>query len=157
MAKLARKAIAHYVKPTGAAKWYLIGKDIDDMSVDMNGSFESTTNILGETSVNDTGYQPSMEVTPYYADPEDEIYEYLLDLAMNRKSGDDCKAVMLEAVADGETIKGWQEDCKIEITTYGGDTNGARIEFTLHNDGNRQEGTITIADKQPSFTAKAAG
>ena len=40
MAKLARKALAHYIDGTfggaGTPKWYLIGKDIDDMSVELN-------------------------------------------------------------------------------------------------------------------------
>jgi hypothetical protein len=124
------------------------------MSVDMNGSFETTQNILDETSVSDTGYSPQISVTPYYANPEDAIYDFLLDLAMNRKSGDDCKGQYLECVNDGSgTIQGWQEDCKIEIVSYGGDTNGFQIEYNILPDGNRTEGTVTIgADKTPTFS-----
>lgn len=156
--KLKRGAHALYVKGGGtSAKYYLVGKDIDDMSVDMNGSFETTANILDEVSVNDTGYQPQVSVSPYYANPEDAIYPFLLDLAMNRKSGDDCKGKYLEVIAESkeETAhKAWEEDCKIEIVSYGGDTNGFQIEFNILPDGNRVEGTATIgADKLPTFTA----
>lgn len=155
MAKLARKALGHYIKPNGlSAEWFLIGKDIDDMSVDMGGSFETTTNILGETSVTDTGYTPSMSVSPYYANPDDSIYDFLLDLAMNRKSGDDAKAKFLEVIvedASDEAHKAWQEDAVIEITSYGGGTNGVTIEYTVHPNGNREEGTVKIENKVPTW------
>lgn len=157
MAKLKRGAHAFYVKggTSTTAKWQIVGKDIDDMSVEMNGSFETTHNILDEVSVNDTGYEPSVSVTPYYADPEDNIYDFLLDLALNRKSGDDCKGKYLEVVNEGKTpLRAWQEDCKFEIVSYGGDTNAFSIEYNVIPDGNREEGTATIgADKTPTFTA----
>lgn len=158
MAKLKRSAHALYVKGGDMKDWYLVGKDIDDMSVELNGTFETTKNILDETSVSDTGYEPSVDVTPYYANPSDSIYSFLLDLALGRKSGDDCKGSYMECVNDGTTIKAWQEDCKFEITSYGGDTNGVNIEFTIHPDGNREEGTATIdaSTKQPTFTKASA-
>lgn len=157
MAKLKRSALAHYIKPVSGelgASWFLIGKDIDDMSVDMGGSFETTKNILDETSVTDTGYSPSISVTPHYADPSESIYPFLLDLSMNRKSGDDAKAQMLEVVienASAESHKAWQEDCVIEINSYGGGTNGVTIEYTIHPNGNRKQGTVTIENKVPTF------
>lgn len=158
MAKLKRSAHALYVKAgTTGAEWYLVGKDIDDMSVDMNGSFGTTHNILDEVSVSDTGYEPEIDVTPYYANPEDAIYPFLLDLALNRKSGDDCVGKYLEVIAENAadtSHKAWQEDCKFEISSYGGDTNGFQIEYNIHPDGDRVEGTATIgADKIPVFTA----
>lgn len=159
MAKLKRESLAHYIKPVAAlsAAWHLIGKDIEDMSVDMGGSFESRKNILGETSVSDTGYTPSLAVSPYYADPSDGIYDFLLDLALGRKSGDDAKATMLEVVivdTSAESHLAYQEDCVIEITSYGGNTEGFGIEYTVHPNGNRKKGTVTIGDdKQPTFQA----
>jgi hypothetical protein len=155
--KLKRSAHALYWKPSsGSLGYFLVGKDIDDLSVDMNGSFETTKNILDETSVSDTGYEPQVSVTPYYADPEDDIYEFLEDLALNRKSGDDCAAQYLEVLitdTSASSHKAWQEDCKIEIVSYGGDTNGMQIEYNILPCGNRTEGTATIKDKVPTFTA----
>lgn len=159
MSKLKRSAHAMYVKGNDtSAKWQLVGKDIDSMNIAMNGSFETTKNILDETSVNDTGYEPSVDVTPYYADPSDNIYSFLEDLALNRKSGDDCLGKYMECVNDGTTVKAWQEDCKFEITNYGGDTNGYNIEYTVHPCGNREEGTATIdsSTKQPTFKASTS-
>lgn len=157
MAKLKRSALAHYFKQDVlSSEWFLIGKDIEDMSVEMNGSFETTTNILDETSVSDTGYAPSISVSPYYANPDDSVYEFLKDLALNRKSGDQAKAKMLEVLIDdtsAEQHDAWEEDAIIEINNYGGGTNGVTIEYTIHPNGNRKAGHVTIENKVPTFVA----
>ena len=155
--KLTRSAHRFYlnVKGTSSPAWYWVGKDIEDMSVDMGGSFETKKNIMDETSVSDTGYTPSISATPYYADPEDDIYAFLEDLALNRKSGDDCLAECMEIIVsntDDPSHKAWKEDCKIEIVSYGGDTNGYQIEFNVHPCGNRIAGTATLHKKVPTFT-----
>ena len=97
--KLKRSAHRFFLNVKGdTPEWYWVGKDIDDMSVEMNGSFETKKNIMDESSVTDTGYNPSVSATPYFADPDDAIYAFLEDIAMNRKSGDDCKAECLEVI-----------------------------------------------------------
>lgn len=156
--KLKRSALAHYISAGSnlSDTWFLIGKDIDDMSMDMGGSFETKKNILDETSVTDTGYQPSMSVTPYYANPEDSIYEFLKDLAFNRKSGDDAKCKLLEVIIDdteATTHDAWKEDAVIEITSYGGGTEGVTIEYTIHPNGNRVQGKVKIENKVPTWQA----
>ena len=59
--KLKRSYLAHYIDAsfggTGAPKWFLIGKDIEDMSVELNPDTDTVKNILDETSVNDNGYE----------------------------------------------------------------------------------------------------
>ena len=150
MAKLKREAHGLYIRFNGEDAWFLLGKGIDDMSVEMNGSFEQTKDVTGEVSVSDTGYQPQVSVEPYYANPDDAIYPFLKDLALNRKSGDDARAEYCEVLvedAEAETHECWTEDCLIEITSYGGDTNGLGINFNIWPDGNRKEGTATIKNK----------
>ena len=47
--KLAREALMHYIDSSfgsGDPAWFLIGKDIDDMSVELNPDTETTKNIL---------------------------------------------------------------------------------------------------------------
>lgn len=157
MGKLARKALAHYIDASfggsGSPKWYLIGKDIEEMSVELNPDTESKENILGETSVTDNGYEVSMSADPYYADPDDEIYDKIEDIAMNRKKGDDCKTTILEVIISGTgPHKAWTEDVLIKPQSYGGDTSGVQIPFDVLFDGNRKEGTVTIEGKVPTFT-----
>ena len=159
--KLKREAHALYIKPSsnslsGSAVYYLIGKGIDELSVSMNGTFEQKKDIIGNVTTSDTGYQPQVGVEPYHADPEDSIYEFLKDIAMNRKSGDECKVKMLEVLIEDtvdEQHDAWEEDAKIEITSYGGDTSGLGINFNIWADRKQKKGTVTLADKVPTFTA----
>jgi len=152
--KLKREAHGLYLK-VGESAWFLIGKGMDSLSVEMNGSFEQTKDITGETTTTDNGYKPQISVDPYRADPSDNIYPFLKDLAMNRKSGDDAKAKYMEVIVDdteASSFSAWQEDCRIEITNYGGDTSGMAINFNIWVDGNREEGTVTFnEDKVPTF------
>ena len=158
--KLAREALMHYIDSSfgsGDPAWFLIGKDIDDMSVELNPDTETTKNILGETTVKDNGYEPSMSADPYYANPEDSIYEKLRDIAMNRKKGDSCKTRLLEVIVENtsdSSHKAWIEDVIVKPQSYGGDTAGVAIPFDILFNGNRQEGTVTISSGTPTFTPK---
>lgn len=160
--KLAREALMHYINSsfgTDSATWFLIGKDIDDMSVELNPDTETTKNILGETTVKDNGYEPSMSADPYYANPEDSIYKKLVDIAMNRLKGDTCKTQILEVIIKDTaetTHQAWVEDVIVKPQSYGGDTSGVSIPFDVLFDGNRKEGTVTIASGVPTFTPKKA-
>ena len=155
--KLKRDAYRLFLNTKGkeSPNWNWLGDDMDEMNVDMNGTFETTKNIKGQNSVSDEGYTPSVSATPYYADPEDGIYDFLEDLALGRKSGDDCLAEYMEVViknTEDSKHLAYKEDCKIEINSYGGPTTGFRIEFTVHPAGNRKKGYVTINEEKPAFT-----
>lgn len=154
--KLKREAHGLYLRFKSTDAWFLVGSGIDDLSVEMNGSFEQTKDIIGDVKVSDTGYQPQIGVEPYKADPEDAIYEYLKDIAMNRKSGDDAKAEMLEVLVDdteATEFDGWTENVKIEVTSYGGDTSGLGINFNIWSDGGREQVKVEMAGKVPTVKA----
>ena len=158
--KLNREALMHYIDSkfgaSGSPAWFLIGKDIEDMSVELNPDTETTKNILGETTVKDNGYEPSMSADPYYANPDDAIYEKIRDIAMNRLKGDACKTTSLEVIMEDTAgpHKAWQEDVIVKPQSYGGDTSGVAIPFDVLFNGNRQEGTVTITSGVPTFTPK---
>lgn len=158
--RLKRSALLHYINTafstslTGAA-WKVIGKDVEDLSVELNPSTETIKNILDETSIVDTGYEPSFDIDTYYADPSDgELYTKLKDIAMNRKTGDDCRTLILEVLIDKTTggYDAWVEEAVIKPTSYGGAQGGVRIPCSATFCGNRQQGTVTITDKVPAFT-----
>lgn len=147
--KLSRNAHLMYVAG-GSADYQIVGKDIQELSVEMNGTFETNQNILGDTIVTDAGYAPSVSVDPYYADKGDKIYSFLKNLALNRLSGDEAKGKMLEVIVeDTEAAKheAWEQECVFEIVSYGGDTNGFRILYNVHPSGKRTNGNATI-DKE---------
>ena len=165
LGKLKRSHLLHYIAtefdftettPTAAtaATWHLIGKDVEDMSVELNSDMETTKNILDEVSVNDNGYEPSIDVDTYYAKPTDgAIYTKLKDIMMNRKTGDECRTYVLEIIIDndGTTFDAWVEEAIVKPTSYGGPTGGVSIPFTITFAGNRQQGTATITNKVPTF------
>lgn len=163
MAKLERNALAHYLNSVfggtaDKATWYLLGVDIEDMSVELNPDMEPFKNILGQARVRDNGYEPQTTAEPYYANPEDSIYEPLRDIAMERKTGDACKTQILEVIIEDvkETSHpAYIEDVVVKPTSYGGDTSGFAIPFDIYFCGNRKKGTVTIADGVPTFTETA--
>ncbi|MCC8135063.1 MAG: hypothetical protein LIO40_00015 [Ruminococcus sp.] len=160
--KLKRKALVHYLdamfNETGTY-WYKIGKHVEDMSIELNPSLDSFTNILDETAVEDNGYEPSTDVDTYYADPADGVfYTKLKDITMNRLTDDDCKTTILEVLIDGtsSSYDAWTEDVIVKPQSYGGATGGVRIPYSITFCGNRQYGTVAFSSKTPVFTASTS-
>lgn len=141
---------------TGTPNWWRVGKYSEELSVEMNPDVSSVKNVWDETTVEDNGYEPSMDVDTYYADPTDSIYPKLLDITMNRLKGDSCKTKILEMVVEDTedtSHKAWIEDVVVKPKSYGGNNAGFGIPFSVTFDGNRVEGTVVITDKKPVFTA----
>ncbi len=160
MAKLKRSALLHYLlnpNATGspATNAHLIGKDVEDMSVELNPDMEQIKNILDEVSVNDKGYEPSVDVETYYANPDDGwFYEWLKDIVMNRRTGEDCMTKYIEVIIDKtpDEAKGqydaWQEDVIVKPQSYGGSQGGITIPFNIAFCGNRVQGKASVTGKQ---------
>lgn len=161
MAKLPRAALAHFIDgsfgASGGAEWYRLGKDIEDLTVELNSSTESTTNILDETTVTDNGYEPTIDVDTYYCDPDDALYEKLKGIVFDRKTAGECKTTYLEFIVDKTSgaYDAWTEDVVITPTSYGGATGGVRIYYTINFDGNRKKGSVTVTDGKPTFNPAA--
>lgn len=159
MKKLKRSALLHYLETafdvtTATFNWFLIGKDVEDMSVELNPETETKKNILDETSVTDKGYEPSFDVDTYYATPADgDFYEKLKAIAMERKTDDECKTFCLEVLIDKTEgpFDAWREEVIVKPTSYGGPQGGVSIPYTVSFTGNRVKGTVTMADRVPTF------
>lgn len=156
--KLKRSAHLFYIDTTfggSTPSWYLVGKDVEDMSVELNPDVETKKNILDETTVNDNGYEPSISVDTYYANPSDgDFYTKIKNIAMNRLTGDSCKTKILEVLVDKAMgpFDAWTEDAVIKPQSYGGAQGGISIPYNVHFNGNRKTGTATLADRVPTFT-----
>lgn len=162
MAKLKRQALLHYIDSSFGGTtpvWFLVGTDMEELAVEMNPDVSTLKNILGETKATDNGYDPQISADPYYANPDDAIYEKIKDIALKRLTGDDCKTKVLEVIIDDDaatTFEAYQEDVIIKPTSYGGGSAGVNIPFDVYFDGNRQTGTVTavsVKAKAPVFTA----
>lgn len=167
MAKLTRDRYIVYIDASfgsGTEKWYKVGKSLTSLSVELNSDVSSEKNIFLETTTTDNGYAPQITVDPYYANPDDEIYEKIRDIAMERKVGDDCITKIMEVIIDDDSessFVAWTEDILVKPTSFGGDTSGVGIPFDVYFDGNRQKGTVTYTDGTykngtPKFTADSA-
>lgn len=166
--KLEREALAHYLDTAFNAKtadvskavFEIIGDDIEEMSVELNSETEQLNNILGQTRTKDNGYSPSMDADPYYANPDKKLYPKLRDIAFKRLKGDECKTLLLEVIVENPeatTYQAYVREVMVKPNSYGGNTDGFNIPFTVSEDGDWEEGTVTAAsvkDGNPVFTKK---
>lgn len=161
MSKLKRSALLHYLLapfattvPASSPVWKIIGKDVADLSVNMNPDTETIKNILDETSVNDNGYEPSFDVDTYYADPSHgDFYDEIKGIALDRLTGDDCKTICLEVLIDKTQgpYDAWIEEVIVKPQSYGGAQGGVRIPYNVAFCGNRVKGTVTMSGKVPTW------
>lgn len=164
MAKAERKYLAHYLDaafdPTYAETNYVrIGKDLEEFNVELSPNIETKSNILGENSVKHNGYETTANADPVYYEYDDALTEKLMEIAMLRSSGDACKTSYVEVLLKpGETsdaaptvVRAVREDVLLIPASYGGDTSGVQIPFTVNFNGNRTVGTFDLETKK--FTA----
>lgn len=142
--------------------WTCLGKDSDDLSMDLNPDTEQIKNVLGETTFVNNGYTPSMS-NEYQARTEDAIYKPIQYIVDNLAVDDEhTSATMLVATLDIEvkdagektaTGSGYKVPVKVVVDNDGGSTAGYAIPFTISEDGARVQGTVSVANKVPTFTA----
>lgn len=161
--RLKRSALMHYLQSAISAEimtsqsWYKVGKDVQDLSINLNPDIEQFKNILDESRANDNGYQAEADVDTYFADPSDGAwYELIKDIAMNRKTGDDCMTILLEVLVDKTSgpYDAWTEAVMIKPQSYGGAPGGVRIPYKILYCGGRKGGTVTFDPETgaPTFT-----
>lgn len=140
-----------YAKPN----YVRLGKDLEEYSEELNPNVETKNNILGEKSVAHNGYDVSSDVNPFYYEYDDALSEKIMDIAMNRLTGDACRTTKVDVLlkpgataADAPTVIGaWREDVYVIPNSVGGDTSGIQTPFTIHNTGIRVKGTFDLTTK----------
>lgn len=163
--KAARKYLAHYLDAAfdtsyESAEYVLLGKDLEEFTVELNPDIETKKNILGENSVKHNGYDASSAADPIYYDYDDKLSGKLMEIAMLRKEGDHCKTsyveVLLKPGEDGaapEVVRAVREDVYVVPQSYGGDTSGVQVPIEIKFAGNRVEGEFDLSTKK--FTPKS--
>ena len=161
MAKIERKYLAHYINAAaiGAEQpsYERLGKDLEEFSPELAAQVDTKKNILGETSILISSYEKTGSIEPYYAEKGAALFTRLQDIIDNQLVLDDLKSDVIEVKvwegeANGTTFPAYREDVYIEVTSYGGDTTGYQIPFTLHYTGVKVKGTFDVATKK--FTAE---
>ena len=158
MAKIERKYMAHFINGAKAgeeAVYERLGQDLEEFSPEMAAQVETKKNILGESSVLISGYEKTAAVEPFYAQEGSQLFNRLQEII----DGD----LVLDALkADVVDVKLWEGDdtgaypavkeaVYIEVTSYGGDTTGYQIPFTIHYTGEKVKGKFNLSTK--TFTA----
>jgi len=154
MAKIERKYLAHYID-TGDGEYERLGKDLEEFSPELAAQVDTKKNILGESSVVISGYEKTGSVEPYYADSDSALFQKLQtiidgDLVLDDLKCDVVEVKLWESNGEGK-YPAVKEQAYIEVTSYGGDTTGYQIPFTLHFTGEKVKGSFDVATK--TFTA----
>ena len=158
MAKIERKYMAHYInaaKSGEEAVFERLGQDLEEFSPELSAQVETKKNILGESSILISGYEKTAAVEPFYAQSGSKLFERLQEII-------DGDLVLDELKAEVVDVKLWEADetgaypavkeaVFLEVTSYGGDTTGYQIPFTIHYTGEKVKGTFNVTTK--TFTA----
>lgn len=158
---------AGFASGTGTAPanvtWEVLGRDNDDLSKELNPDTETSKNVLGESTFKHKGYEPSVNVDPYYADPDSALYNKLKAAAVEEKYGDaDIKGYFVEVVFDQTqstaghlTGSGHMREAYIVPQSTGGSTEGYGIPFTVNPVGPMTAVTVdyTLATRAVTIAA----
>jgi hypothetical protein len=158
--KAERKYLAHYLDGNfdltyADTNYVRIGKDLEEFVVELSPNIETKANILGENSVLHTGYETTASADPVYYEYDDTLTEKIMEIAMLRKSADSCKTSYVEVLlkpgatsdAAPTIVRAVREDVLLIPTSYGGDTSGVQVPFTINFNGNRVEGDWDIENR----------
>ena len=157
MAKIERKYLAHYINTAEGeqAVYERMGKDLEEFSPELSAQVDTKKNILGENSVVISGYEKTGSVEPYYAEEGSGLFTRLQgiidDALVLDRLKTDVVEVKLWETAEGGAYPAVKETAYIEVNSYGGDTTGYQIPFTLHYTGEKVKGTFNVSTKV--FTA----
>ena len=158
MAKIERKYLAHFINAAALAEpeavYERLGKDLEEFSPELSAQVDTKKNILGESSIVISGYEKTGKVEPYYAETGSKLFERLQDIIDEGRVLEDLKTDVVEVKlweqAENGSYPAIREEVYLEVTSYGGDTTGYQIPFTLHFTGNKVKGSFDPATR--SFT-----
>ena len=154
MAKIERKYLAHFINTAQSdaqACYERLGKDLEEYSPELSAQVDTKKNILGETSVLISSYEKTAAVEPYYADKDDPLFARLQQIVDNGLVLESLKTDVVEVklwdAKEDNVYPAVKEEVYIEVTSYGGDTTGYQIPFTLHYTGSKVAGTFNVTAK----------
>ncbi len=155
--KAKRKELAFFFKTEDTLE--IIGKGIEEASINPSATVESTNDILGNTETVLSSYEKTTDLDPIYVEGGNKFSEFLDNLEETNAILDDAVGtfVVVKMYKTTEETKyvAWEQKAIVELTGFGGDTKGVNAPCTLHWIGERTMGTFDPSTKQ--FTADGAG
>ena len=152
MAKIERKYLAHYIDAAqnGEPVYEQLGKDLEEFSPEMSAQVETKKNILGNTSIVISSYEKTASVEPFYAEKDSMLFNRLQTIIDEELVLDALKVNVVEVKLWDEkdgVYPAVREEAYVEINSYGGDTTGYQIPFTLHYTGRKTKGTFDVSTR----------
>ena len=137
------------------SEWEIVGKKIEDMSLEMNPNVETLTDITGTVQTTLDKYEKQTSVSPYYAKRESKMAAWLYNVVRDEKTLTDVEktflCVNIFAGADS-AYDAWTQKAVVAVQSYGGDTKGLQIPYNIYWIGDKTFGTVSIADGVPTFS-----
>lgn len=162
MAKLERNRGMFFGSWDGIDEWDAIGKDNDDLAKELNPDTEVGKNVLGESTFKHSGYEPEIDVDPYYMDSSANMYEHMLECALEERYGEsDLKGQFAEAFftdvnVSTKSMTGYAfvRDAWFVPQSVGGDTSGYSIPYNITPVGAMVKKAVSydMATHTPTFT-----
>lgn len=140
--------------------WEALGKDNDELTKELNPDTETSKNVLGETTFKHSGYEPEVDLDPYYMDPSRIMYDHLKECALEERYGENdllgyfAEAFFTSANKEAQTMTGY---CYVRRAWFipqsvGGDTAGVNIPFTVNPIGAMEKKNIVYDMKTNKAT-----
>ena len=124
---------------------------MEEFSPELSAQVETKKNILGNTSIVISSYEKTASVEPFYAEKDSALFNRLQAIIDDELVLDELKVNVVEvklwdAKEDG-VYPAIREEAYVEINSYGGDTTGYQIPFTLHYTGKKTKGTFDVSTR----------
>lgn len=149
--RMQRKNFVQYIDSTfggTTAAPYRLGKDFEEFNNELNPDTTTGKNILGETTFTHNGYEKSADGSPFYARVGDALFEKLQGIVDSEAQYEGTLTTIYdvhlwEAGTTSGTFKAYSQPAYVIPTSYGGDTSGYQIPFTVNYVGERTSGYFT--------------
>ena len=149
--KMQRKYFQNFIDTSFGGttpSWYRLGKDLEEFNIELNPDTEVGKNILGESTFTHNGFEISADAEPFYAREGDLLFNQLQKIIDEGLQYDGCATSILEvhlweAGETSGTYTAYKQPCYVVPTSYGGDTSGYQIPFTVNYVGEKVKGTFT--------------
>lgn len=147
------KIFMNVSESTTSKEWEIIGKDIEELSRELNNEVESKTNILGETEVEITKGNQVTTCDPIKLRDDSKaskilynIYKKDLELSDVEKEFLEVNTSMPVTGKDGE-YEAFTQVGAIDLKSWGGDTTGVNSPFDINWLGAKTYGTFNPTTK----------
>lgn len=135
----------------------LIGRGIEEISIEQGAEVETVKDVTGVTDVTLGSYEKTTALDPIYVAGGNKFSEKLDEIEEKELVGTDVVysfiwVKMYKKTTDNKYVA-WKQDAVIELTSFGGDVKGVNAPCTLHWCGERTYGTFDPVTK--TFTANA--